>query len=139
MTDYSTMLQWFTPEPDVLILHCDECGAELVSPDGRQRTMLCPECKAQRRRESAMRCNRNKGKVRYDFEDPEVSLVYAVLERAIEDAEWQRRYNPDGQELDIAECEARDFIEDGGAELWLRALGIGLQPSLAKRLYVWEG
>ena len=66
------------------------------------------------------------------YGDPIVDLVYAVIQNALDDRDWQRKTNPDGHELSLVDCGAREFIEDGGVELWLAALGIGLQPSLVK-------
>lgn len=141
MTDFQTMLDFFSPETDYVYTFCAECGVPLsVHKQGVKRP-LCEDCKreAQRERDHTKYVKKHDPTLYHRFGDPTVDLVSAVLRQAEHDAAWQRHYNPDGQELDIAECEARDFILDGGAELWLRALGIGLQPSLAKKLYAWEG
>lgn len=139
MTDFEVMLDFFSPETDYVYTFCAECGAPLsVHKQGVKRP-LCEDCKRESKAETERKKYAKRAVMPNRFGDPTVDLVSAVLRQAEHDAAWQRRYNPDGQELDLAECGAREFILDGGAELWLRALGIGLQPSLAKKLYVWEG
>lgn len=128
MTDLDVMLKWYAP--DTVTLYCDECGREMVSVDGRQRKVLCDECKEIRKKEVSNRCNRNRGYVQYKFDDPSLDLVYAVINQAIIDKSWERRHNDDGEALNLCECGAQDFIDDGGAELWLAALGIGVRPSM---------
>ena len=128
---FEKMLDWFTPD-DTVYNYCDECGVPIESPDGRRRKTLCADCRPIRQNQNSMKSNRNNGKVMYHFDDPIVDLVYAVIKQALDDRDWQRKTNPDGHELSLVDCGAREFIEDGGVELWLAALGIGLKPSLVK-------
>lgn len=132
MTDLSVMLKWYAPE--TVTLFCDECGREVPSVDGRNRKILCHECSKARRLDRANVKNRATGKVRYTFDDPAVDLVYAVINQAQIDRAWQRRHYPDGEALNLNECGAQEFIEDGGAELWLAALGIGIRPSMRRAI-----
>lgn len=132
MTDLSVMLEWYAPE--TVTLHCDECGREMQSVDGRHRKVLCQDCKAERIRRRMNARNRDRGITRYTFDDPCVDLVFAVIRQALEDRDWQRKFNPDGHVLSLVECGAQEFIEDGGVELWLAALGLNVRPSMSRRI-----
>ena len=138
MTDLSVMLKWYAPETDAVILHCDECGCEMVSSDGRQRKILCSDCKVIRNNERAYITKRERGAVRFDFDDPEVSLVYAIINRAMEDKAHEWHAPPmslfEDTDMLLTECNPADFIADGGVELWLAALGIGIRPSMSKAI-----
>ena len=134
MTDLDVMLRWYAPETDAVILHCDECGCEMVSSDGRQRKILCDGCKQERKNYTANTRNRERGLVRFHFDEPAIDLAYAVIQQALEDRDWQRKHNPDNHELSLVDCAAQGFIADGGVELWLAALGIGIRPSMSKAI-----
>lgn len=129
MTTFSTMLDWFAPEAEEKTLDCFECGVPV--PVGKRVThVLCPDCRRDSIRAVCKRVNRNSGFVKYEFDDPHVNLVYAILQQAERDAAWSKRHESDNSTLDIVECGAREFIEDGGVELWLEALGLSIRPSM---------
>lgn len=134
MTDLDVMLRWYAPDNVDVVLYCDECGKPQTSVDGRQRKVLCDECKEVRKKEVSNRCNRSRGYVQYKFDDPVIDLVYAVINQAQIDRAWQRKHNGDGEALNLCDCGAEAFIQDSGVELWLAALGIGVRPSMSRQI-----
>ncbi len=140
MADFDTMLDFFSPETDYVDTYCSVCGAPLSVRKRGTKRPLCEDCKreAQRDLNHKKYMKRHDPTLCYRYGDPTVDLVGAIIRQAKNDLEWQRKLSSDMQALDIAECDAREFIEDGGIELWLRALGLGVQPSLAKKLCIRE-
>ena len=139
MTNLDVMIRWFAPETDAVILHCDECGCEMISSDGRNCKVLCKKCKQERHSERANIRNRELGVIRFTFEDPATDLAYAVITRALEDKtrKWtvpNKNYCNEPSEFALDDCNPADFIADGGVELWLAALGIGIRPSMSKAI-----
>ena len=132
MTDFSTMLNFFSPDTDYVYTFCADCGTPLSVNNHATKRPLCEDCRREAKLETSRRKNARNAVMPYRYGDPTVDLVFAVINKALEDRDWQRKLNPDGHELSLVDCGAREFIEDGGVELWLKALGIGLQPSLAK-------
>lgn len=134
MTDFETMLNFFSPDTDYVYTSCAECGTPVsVNVHGTKRP-LCEDCKREAKQETERKKYARRAVMPNRYGDPTVDLVYAVIQQALDDRDWQRKTNPDGHELSLVDCGAREFIEDGGVELWLRAIGIGLQPSLARML-----
>lgn len=139
MIDLSVMMRWYAPDRENVALYCDECGAPLISTDGRTRKILCDNCREARRRETANIRNRERGAVKYDFsDDPATALVFAVIRQAIRDKTWHwhapnPNYLDEPGTLELHECDPVAFLEDG-AELWLRALGIGVRESMRREL-----
>jgi transposase-like protein len=138
MTDFDIMLDFFSPETDYVDTYCSVCGAPLSVRKRGTKRPLCEDCKRAIQRERDHEKYLAKSKLYYRFGDPIVDLVGAIIRQAENDAAWQRRFRSDGQELDLEECDAKDFILDGGVELWLRAIGLGVQPSLLKKLNTLE-
>ena len=132
MTDLVVMPKWFAP--DTVTLYCDECGKQMQSVDGRTRKVVCADCKRTRVNERSFIRSRNSGFVKYSFDDPAVDLAYAVIHRALEDREWQRKNYQDDEPLNLNDCGAAEFIEDGGVELWLAALGLNIRPSMSRTI-----
>lgn len=136
MTDFDTMLRWF--EAETFTTYCEECGRELPPvTDKRKRKYYCTDCLIERRKEHHRINNRERGVVKYDFsDDPAAALAYAVLYQAIHDKTWQwraPRFSDADTDLSLAECDPQDFLENG-AELWLKALGIGVRKSMREYL-----
>ena len=131
-TTFETMLDFFSPETDYVYTFCAECGTPLSVNNHATKRPLCEDCKREAKQETERKKYLKKAVIPNRYGDPTVDLVYAVIQQALDDRDWQRKTNPDGHELSLVDCGAREFIEDGGVELWLAALGIGLQPSLVK-------
>jgi hypothetical protein len=134
MTDFETMLNFFSPETDYVYTFCAECGTPLsVNNHATKRLLYHGVYQVNGRIAVAVRYHR--------FLEVLLALRFllclplAILtQRALDDRDWQRKTNPDGHELSLVDCGAREFIEDGGVELWLRMLGVGVQPSAIKRI-----
>jgi len=138
MTNLDLMLKWYAPE--TVTLYCDECGREMQSVDGRNRKVLCEDCKAERIRRHMNARNRDRGITRYTFDDPTVDLVFAVIKQAIHDREreWRApRFSDMETDMRLEDCDPADFLRDG-ASLWLEALGLTLRPSMKARLATME-
>ena len=135
MTDFATMLAFFSPETDYVYTFCADCGTPLSVNNHATKRPLCEDCKREALQESSRKkyVKRGAGMPRR-YGDPTVDLVYAVIQQALDDRDWQRKSNPDGHELSLVDCGAREFIEDGGVELWLAALGIGVRPSMSRQI-----
>ena len=134
MTDFETMLNFFSPDTDYVYTSCAECGTPVsVNVHGTKRP-LCEDCKREAKQETERKKYARRAVMPNRYGDPTVDLVYAVIQQALDDRDWQRKTNPDGHELSLVDCGAREFIEDGGVELWLRMLGVGVQPSAIKRI-----
>jgi hypothetical protein len=139
MTDLPTMLRWYASDVENVTLYCDECGCEMVSVDGRTRKVLCPACREHRMNHRSRQHARESGWVKFDFsDDPVVAIVFAVIRQAIRDktGRWHApnpNYLDEPAALDLAECDPCAFLEDG-AELWLKALGIGVRESMRREL-----
>ena len=135
MTDFSTMLNFFSPDVDYVHTFCAECGTPLSVNNHATKRPLCEDCKREALQESSRKkyVKRGAGMPRR-YGDPTVDLVYAVIQQALDDRDWQRKSNPDGHELSLVDCGAQEFIEDGGVELWLAALGIGVRPSMREQI-----
>jgi len=58
--------------------------------------------------------------------DPYVDLVKAVIEQARLDINHNKRFEEG--------LEPREFIQNGGVQLWLRSIGIGVRPSMTKQI-----
>jgi len=136
MTDLDIMLDFFSPETDYVDTYCSVCGVPLSVRKRGTKRPLCKDCKReiQRERDHEKYVKKQDHKLYFRFGDPVIDLVGAIIRQAENDAAWQRKFHADGQELDLEECDANDFILDGGVELWLRAIGLGVQPSLLKKL-----
>lgn len=135
MTDFSTMLNFFSPDTDYVYTFCADCGTPLSVNNHATKRPLCEDCKREALQESSRKkyVKRGAGMPRR-YGDPTVDLVFAVIQQALDDRDWQRKSNPDGHELSLVDCGAREFIEDGGVELWLGALGIGVRPSMSRQI-----
>jgi hypothetical protein len=134
MTDLSVMLDFFSPETDYVYTFCADCGTPLSVNNHATKRPLCEECRREAKRETEHKKYLRKTTFYARFGDPTVDLVYAVINHALEDRDWQRKFNPDGQPLDLVECGAREFIEDGGVELWLGVLGLNIRPSMSRAI-----
>ena len=133
-TDFEVMLNWYVPDTDIETRYCIECGIEVISKTKNAPVKYCPDCYKEHVRQTSNENARKAGRVKYVFDDPIIDLVYAVLKTALDDRDWQRTFKPDKHDLNLVDCGAQEFIEDGGVELWLRALGINVRPSMSKRL-----
>ena len=134
MTDFAVMLDLFSPDVDYVHTFCAECGTPLSVNNHATKRPLCEDCKREARVENDRRKYAKKAIIPNRYGDPTVDLVYAVIQQALDDRDWQRKSNPDGHELSLVDCGAREFIEDGGIELWLGALGVGVQPSMIEQI-----
>ena len=113
MTDASFDIKyaWFVAESDMVEKFCEVCG-DPFSVDKRQggHKSKCDRCQLEYQQEQA--------KFRYacktKFFDPECDLVFAVIQQAQRDND-------------------KEFLEDG-AHLWIRILGLNLQPSMIDQL-----
>ena len=134
MTDFQTMLNFFSPDTDYVYTSCAECGTPVsVNVRGTKRP-LCEDCKREAKQISSRKKYAKNAGMPNRYGDPVVDLVYAIIQTALDDRDWQRKTNPDGHELSLVDCGAQEFIEDGGIELWLGALGVGVQPSMIKAI-----
>ncbi len=134
MTDFQTMLNFFSPDTDYVYTSCAECGTPVsVNVHGTKRP-LCEDCKREAKQETERKKYLKKAVIPNRYGDPTVDLVYAVIQQALDDRDWQRKTNPDGHELSLVDCGAQEFIDDGGIELWLGALGVGVKPSMIKAI-----
>ncbi len=135
MTDFAVMLNFFAPDVDYVYTSCAECGTPLsVHKQGTKRP-LCDDCRREAKAVTSRKKYERLQVMPNRYGDPTVDLVAAIIRHAQEDAAWQRKFEriyDQGTEYHLSECDAGEFLRDGGAELYLRALGIGLQPSLAK-------
>ncbi len=134
MTDLSVMLNFFSPDTDYVYTWCAECGTPLSVNNHATKRPLCEECKEESKKITRRKKYEKIAVMPNRFGDPCVDLVWAVINNALADREWQRKHNPDGHELSLVECGAQDFIDDGGVELWLAALGIGIRNSMREKI-----
>lgn len=117
MTDFQTMLDFFSPETDYVYTFCAECGVPLsVHKQGVKRP-LCEDCKreAQRERDHTKYVKKHDPTLYHRFGDPTVDLVSAVLRQAEHDA-------------------AQFLVAHDGAELWLKCVGIGVTNQMRRKL-----
>ena len=133
-TTFETMLDFFSPDVDYVHTFCAECGTPLSVNNHATKRPLCDDCSREARQETARKKYTKRAVMPNRYGDPTVDLVYAVINQALDDRDWKRRFNPDGHELSLVDCGAREFIEDGGIELWLGALGIGVRPSMSRQI-----
>ena len=134
MTDFAVMLDFFSPETDYVHTFCAECGTPLSVNNHATKRPLCEDCKREAKQISSRKKYAKKATMPNRYGDPTVDLVYAVIQTALDDRDWQRKANPDGHELSLVDCGAREFIEDGGVELWLRSLGLGVTQEMRSAL-----
>lgn len=118
MTNLSVMMNWYAPESDLVEKQCSVCGdVFVVNKKQASHKSRCNTCQAEydyRRRHPSSKTTP---------EDPVVSLAEAVIKHAIAEAK------SDNSDTDLS---AKAFIDDGGVELWLRALGLGVTPSMRR-------
>lgn len=111
MADFAIKLQWFEAETDDVEKFCEVCGDpfRVCKKQGGHKSK-CDPCQQEYQVEQA--------KIRYarktKFFDPVCDLVFAVITQAQTDKDYE-------------------FLQDG-APLWLRSLGLNLQPSMIERL-----
>ena len=134
MTDFQTMLNFFSPETDYVYTFCAECGTPLSVNNHATKRPLCEDCKREAKQETERKKYLKKAVIPNRYGDPTVDLVYAVIQQALDDRDWQRKHHYDGEILNMADCGAQEFIEDGGIELWLGALGVGVKPSMIEQI-----
>lgn len=110
-TSFATKYAWFVKESDMVEKFCTVCGDpfSVCKKQGGHKSK-CDRCQLEYQQEQA--------KIRYacktKFFDPVCDLVFAVIEQARRD-------------------EDTEFLQDG-APLWLRSLGLNLQPSMIEKL-----
>ena len=136
MTDtaFETMLDFFSPDVDYVHTYCAECGTPLSVNNHATKRPLCEDCKREAKQETERKKYARRAVIPNRYGDPTVDLVFAIIEKALDDRDRKRRFNPDGHELSLVDCGAREFIEDGGVELWLAALGLGVTQEMRSAL-----
>lgn len=134
MTDFATMLAFFSEDTDYVYTFCADCGTPLSVNNHATKRPLCEDCKREAKKATEHKKYAKQTAMPRRYGDPTVDLVYTVIQQALDDRDWQRKSNPDGHELSLVDCGAREFIEDGGVELWLAALGIGVRPSMSRQI-----
>lgn len=121
--DFSIKYAWFVAESDMVEKFCEVCGDpfSVCKKQGGHKSK-CDPCQLAYQQEQA--------KFRYacktKFFDPVCDLVFAVIEQARRDAQSNNSEWLEG-------CDPHDFFQDG-APLWLRSLGLNLQPSMIEKL-----
>jgi predicted nucleic acid-binding Zn ribbon protein len=113
----ATMLDWYAPDTDTHEVACPDCGRVVVTST-KIKSARCRECADEANR----RKSRERNRLIYRMGDESVDLAYAVIRNAAEDA---RRGDRDA---------AQFLVAHDGAELWLRALGIGITRAMRARL-----
>lgn len=110
MTDLDVMLNWYAPDVKEYALNCVRCGCvvQTQNPGGR---VLCDGCRNDTRYIGRGRTG-----------SPEFDIALAVIRRAAEEARAGDR--------DAAQW----LVGRDGAELWLRALGIGITEEMRNKL-----
>jgi hypothetical protein len=105
MTTLAVMMNWYAPIDDLVEKECIDCGDIFEVPvQNAGRKERCDSC-AETHNSQRHRIER----------DPEIELVKAVISSALKDHD-------------------REFIQNNGIQLWLRAVGIGITPSMNKRI-----
>jgi hypothetical protein len=105
MTNLSVMMNWYAPVEDMVEKECVDCGDLFSVPvQNAGRKERCDSC--------AVIHDAQRHKIEHD---PEIDLVKAVISSALKDHD-------------------RDFIQNKGIQLWLRSVGIGVTPSMNKRI-----
>lgn len=119
MTSFAIMMNNLEPD-NYLELTCKDCGQPFQGCNGNYHKMeRCIPCREKF----------EKGRKRPDKiveHDPYVDLVQAVIDQARRDMRTKKRFE-DG-------LEPREFIQNGGVQLWLRSIGIGVRPSMNKQI-----
>jgi hypothetical protein len=122
MTDLDVMLKWYAPDNVDVVLYCDECGKPQTSVDGRTRKVLCPECAQMRRNSRRLRGSAKCAGGFASTGSPETDLVLALIIDA-------------AREVKSGDRDAAQFlVAHDGAELWLKAVGIGVTNDMRRVL-----
>ena len=103
-----------------LDLTCEDCGQPFQGGKGNYHKMKrCPEC-----RDIYEKSRKRPDKV--IEHDPYVDLVRAVIDQTRRDIKFKKKLD---EGLD-----PREFVQNGGIQLWLRSIGIGIRPSMDKQI-----
>lgn len=118
MTDFQVMLNWYAPEVEVYEKFCVDCGAKITTDKMHRSVTRCKECAY----EKALADDRKGRLPKLDIGDGIMNLVNMMIRNATFEA---RRGN----------MEARAWLLDGDAELWLRCAEIDVTDELRARLH----
>jgi len=109
MTNLSVMMNWYAPIDDIVEKECVDCGLMFeVKKNVVGVAKRCPTC-------AQIQVYEYHHKMQQVERDPEIELVKAVIQSALKEKD-------------------REFIQNNGIQLWLRAVGIGITPSMNKRI-----
>jgi hypothetical protein len=114
MTDFAVKMKWFE-ESTIQEKTCIDCWFTFIAPRNNQgRKIRCDACQIEHENES------RKGRWE-NRTSPETELVKAFIQKTIHDCRCGDRG-------------AQNYVDDGGIELWLRALGLDIRPSMSKQI-----
>jgi predicted amidophosphoribosyltransferase len=119
MTTFAIMMNNLEQD-NYLELVCQDCGKPFEGCKGNYHKMKrCPECRDLFEKE-------RKRPDKIIEHDPYVDLVLAVIDQTRRDLKFKKKLD---EGLD-----PREFIQNGGVQLWLRSIGIGVRPSMTKQI-----
>ena len=120
MTSFAIMMNNLERD-NYLELVCKECGKPFEGCKGNYHKMKrCPEC-----RDLFEKKRKRTDKI-VEALPPEYKLALAVIEQTRRDMKFKKKLD---EGLD-----PREFVQNGGVQLWLRSIGIGVRPSMNKQI-----
>lgn len=121
MINLDVMLKWYAPDTDTREAYCSRCGTP-VTADRHASSVLCEPCRREYSIENSRRQHAKHAGGHASTGDPEIDLTMAVILHAVREAKAGDRNA------------AQFLVSYDGAELWLKATGVGVTNEMRRAL-----